>query len=651
MTNQDGRVAMRSKTILALALLLCASFALAQQGDLYSRIDPLEKAYTSGTATHDQQIELARLYNQAGRYYDASKITDQLLAADANDNAAATIRDEAARGMRDVADKKVAEAEAAAKKDGATDQDRLALANAYFDAGSYGAAADIYGRLPSASLDRDSRLRYARSLAWSNHLDQAERAYSDLLQEESTPDVQLEYGRVLSWMGAQKASVDALSDIYNKTPTEDAAIALANARAWRGDRDGAIALLNDFAESHPDATRVRPLIDQLRASPDVRIERIGKIIAIQPYNLSLRVLKAQLLIESGRDSEALNEIQFVRDHSRQTIAGLDELEQRAKARRSATLTQLEERRKALDAQSSMASSSQTPDEILALARSYVGIEAYSEAEHLYQRYLDLRPNDTDARIQYARVLSWDSRWSESQRQYEMLLSQYPDRADLRYEYARVLSWASQFGPPIHTFRTLTDLSSNPRARLYTDVPARAYYNLGQIYRWYGWNDAALTQQNRALALDPGYLPARQELDLVRRSRPTSSLDARLSYFTDSNDFTLKRVDLNAEHWTSNHTAFDLGIGRHEFEHLDEEVYANEINAGGAYRYSDRWLARANVGLNFYDHGLGTRPFLGIGAEYRPNIMTRVAFDVNHYDLVYDVFTLESLTNAPASQGL
>src|SRR2546428_46247 len=398
MTNQDGRVAMRSKTILALALLLCASFALAQQGDLYSRIDPLEKAYTSGTATHDQQIELARLYNQAGRYYDASKITDQLLAADANDNAAATIRDEAARGMRDAADKKVAEAEAAAKKDGATDQDRLALANAYFDAGSYGAAADIYGRLPSASLDLYSRLRYARSLSWSNHHDQAERAYSDLLQEESTPDLQLEYGRVLSWMGAQKASVDALSDIYNKTPTEDAAIALANAKAWSGDRDGAIALLNDFAQSHPDATRVRPLIDQLRASPDVRIERIGKIIAIQPYN-------------------------------------------------------------------------------------------------------------TDARIKSARVLSWDSRWSESQRQYEMLLSQYPDRADLRYEYARVLSWGSQFGPAIHTFRTLTDLSSNPRARLYSDVPSRAYYNLGQIYRWYGWNDAALTQQNRPLALDPGYLPA------------------------------------------------------------------------------------------------------------------------------------------------
>src|SRR5437660_7821045 len=292
---------MRSTTILGIALLLCASFALAQEGDLYSRIDPLEKAYTSGTATHDQQIELARLYNQAGRYYDASKITDQLLAADANDHAAATIRDEAARGMRDVADKKVAEAAAAAKKDGATDQDRLALANAYFDAGSYGAAADIYGRLPSASLDRDARLRYARSLAWSNQLDQAEGAYFGLLKERSTPDLQLEYGRVLSWMGAQKASVDALSDIYNKTPTEDAAIALANAKAWSGDRDGAIRLLNDFASNDPNATHARQLAAELRASPALQVERINRVINIEPYNLALHVEKARLLVEAGND--------------------------------------------------------------------------------------------------------------------------------------------------------------------------------------------------------------------------------------------------------------------------------------------------------------------------------------------------------------
>ena len=635
---------MRSTTItLAVGLVLCAMGAWAQQTDLYTQITPLETAVSNGTATPQQQLDLARLYNQAGRFYEAQTITDAILASDPSNADAKSIREISANGVRDVQVKKVADAEVAAHVSGATDQDRLNLADAYFQSGSYAAAAEIYGHLPPEVQTRDERLRYARALAWSGQLDPAERAYSALLKEQTTPALQLEYGRVLSWMGASKASVDQLADIYNTTHTEDAALALANAKAWSGDRAGAIQVLDQFTSSNPSATQARQLADQLRASPDLQIERISRMITLEPYNLALRIERARLLTDAGRDSEALTDIKFVRDHSSKTVAGLDEIEQRAKSHRDALRAQYDERRKALDSQASMASSSQNPDDILTLAKAYAGIEAYPQSEALYQQYLRLRPNDTDARIQYARVLSWDSRWADSERQYQTLIDQYPDRADLRYEYAQVLSWDSQFVPAIHTFRTLTDLSSNPRANLYSDVPPRAYYNLGQIYRWYGWNDAAALEQNRALTLDPGYMPARQELDLVRRSIPTTTAQGRYTSFNDSNDFSMRRIDFNGEHWTNGRTAFDLGVGRHEFSHLGADVYANNFNVGGAYRYSDRVLFRGNVGINAYDNGLGTRPFLGLTTEYKPNIESRAAFSFNHYDLIYDVFTLESLT--------
>ncbi len=631
-----------TKIIFAIALLLCATGAVAQQDDLYSKINPLEAAVNNGTATRSQQLDLARLYIQAGRFYEASKISGRLLAVDPNDTEAASVREQATRGLRDIQDRKLAEAEATARSSAGTDQDRLALANAYFEAGSYGAAADAYARLP-ASMQDLSRLRRARALAWSSQLDAAERVYADLLKEQSTPELQLEYGRLLSWMGASRASIDALNDIYNTTHSEDAAVALANARAWSGDREGAIRLLDEFVQNNPNAAQARQLSDQLKASPDLRLERIGKLIELEPYNLAIRVERVRLLVDAGRDSEALKEIEFIRDHTSQKIAGLDELEQRARTHRSTELSNLNERRKALDAQASMASASQNPDEILSLAKAYTGIEAYDEAIRLYERYLQLRPDDVNARIQYARVLSWDRRWKASERQYQLLLEQNPDRADLRYEYAQVLSYNSEFVPAIHVFRSLTDLSDNPRSRLYADVPTRAYYNIGQIYRWYGWNDTAASLQNRAIALDPGYAPARQELDLVRHARPATSVDARFSYFTDSNDFTLKRVDLTGQKWTSNRTAFSLGVGRHDFSLRDEQVYANEVNAGGAYRYTDRLLFRGNAGINFYERGLGTRPFFGLGTEYLPSLQSRLAFDFNHYDLVYDVFTLQSLT--------
>jgi hypothetical protein len=632
---------------------MAALFALplyAQQNDVYDRIKPLEAAVTSGTATNDQQLELARLYIRAGRLYEASKLADRVLAAKPGDPAALQVRDEATRRLREEQDKNVAAAEAKAQAAGATDADRLALANAYFESGSYGAAAEAYGKLPAGSLDRDTRLRQARALAWSGRLDAAERVYTDVRRDQSTPDLDLEYGRLLSWMGASRASVDALRKVYDANPSEENAVALANAMSWSGDREGALKLLADYSAAHPSASQATQLAAELRASPDLRLERINRLIDAQPYNLALQVEKARLLYDAGRYSETLRTIQFVREHSSRNIEGLADLEKQARERRSAELATLEERRKTLDAQSSMASSSTNPDEILTLAKAYTGVEGYSQAEHLYDRYLRMKPDDTDARLQYARVLSWDRKWNASEKQYQMLLGQNPDRADIQFEYAQVLSYDADFGPAITRFRKLTDLSGNPRAHLYTDVPPRAYYNLGQIYRWYGWNDTAVAQQNRALQLDPGYMPARQELDLARHVRPSSTIDARYTYVTDSQDFTMKRIDLEGQKWTSQRTAWDLGLGRHEFEHLGDSVYANVVSFGGAYRTSDRMTVRGRVGANFYDHSLGTRPFFGVGAEWLPSIESRAALDYNHYDLVYDVFAINALGTPAGSVG-
>ena len=591
------------------------------------------------------QLDQARNYIQAGRYYEAEKIADQILAVNPNDAAAKAVRDDAARRLHDLNVASVAAAETAAHRAGATDHDRYALANAYYDAGSYGSAAAIYAKLPANMVDGDTRLRYARSLAWSGRLDDAERVYSQILAGPHTPDVDLEYGRLLSWMGASKAAVTALQHVYDTAPSEDAAIALANAEAWGGNREGAIQLLTDYTNAHPGSVQATALVSQLRSSPDLQLERINRLIEAQPYNLALQVQQARLQVQAGRYAEALKTVRFVRDHTTQKIPDLDVIEQQAREGQKRELANLNQRLKALDAQQANMASSSTSnsDEVLSLARAYSGLGAYSQSEKLYQRYLKAHPDDTEARTQYARVLSWDAQWVPAEQQYEILLQQHPDRADLRYEYGTVQSYDADFNGAMHTFHSLTDLSSNPRARLYSDVPAEAHYNLGQIYRWYGWNDHAVAEQDAALQLDPGYVPARTELDLARHARPASTGDARYTYVTDSNDFTMKRADLTGQKWTSNRLAFDVSLGRHEFDHFGDSVYANVFSGGADYRLTDRTLLRGRAGANFYDNGLGTRPFWGFGGEWMPSIESRAALDYNHYDLVYDVFTLTSLT--------
>jgi tetratricopeptide (TPR) repeat protein len=627
-----------------LLTLACAGTALAQS-DLYARIHPLEQAMTSGTATRDQQLELARLYIQSGRFYEASKLAGRVLAADPNDADAKAVRDQAAKGLRDVSDRAIAEAEARANAAGATDQDRLILANAYFEGGNYRAAADAYAKLPASMMDYGTQLRLARALAWSGQMDAAERKYAEVLRQQSSPDVELEYGRLLSWMGATRPSIDALSRVYGANRNEENAVALANAEAWGGHRDDAIRLLADYTATNANAPEARQLLDQLRQSPEVRLERVNKLIDLEPFNLALQVEKARLLAAAGRDSEALAAVQFVREHAPAQISGLDEIEQQAREHRRVEIAKLAEQMKSVDTRNAG-----NADQVLSLAKAYTALSDYPSAIRLYEDYLRARPDDTNARIAYARVLNWDRRYTAAERQYETLIDANPDRADLRYEYAEVLSYESNFAEALHMFSGLTDLSQNPRANLYSDVPPKAHFNRGQIYRWFGWNDHAVYEQNQAIAQDPSYLPARQELDLVRHVRPTSTVGGQYSYATDSDDFTMKRWDLDASKWTSQRTSWDLGVGRHDFEYRDDEVHANVASLAGSYRWTDRSTFRARVGANFYEEGLGTRPFYGLGAEWLPSIQSRAAIDFNHYDLVYDVFTLRSLTNDPNVGG-
>src|SRR5690349_3993810 len=129
--------------------VVCAWGAAAQNDSIYPRIQVLETAVSNGSATRDQQIELARLYVQSGRFYEASQTAGRVLAVDPNDADAAAIRMQADNARHSAAQKKVADAEAQANRSGATDQDRLALADAYYDAGSYAAANDLYAKLPA----------------------------------------------------------------------------------------------------------------------------------------------------------------------------------------------------------------------------------------------------------------------------------------------------------------------------------------------------------------------------------------------------------------------------------------------------------------------------------------------------------------------
>lgn len=622
----------------------CAFTAAAADEDVRKTISRIEKSQEAGTATRAEQLELARAYIEVGRYYEAKKLASSLVALDANDAEAVSVRDRADEQMKLIAKQRLEDAEAAAKREGATDADRLELAHAYFSAGRYREASDLYAKLPDSVMNREARMRHARALTWGGQHAAAEVKYSALLAEESTPELELEYGRMLSWMGAERASLQRLENAHRVLGTEDSAMALANARAWSGDREGAIRLLNEYTSMNANAREATTLLAEMRTSPDIRIERVDKLIGIDPYNLALRMERARMLYDAGRYGETMRTIRFIRENARQEIVGLEELEQRTEARRREELAALDEKRRAMLGDPPMYSSATAnAEQLMELAKAYTGLGGYDQAIDLYDAYLDIVPDDHEARLNYARVLSWDRRYDAAQRQYEIVLKSDPQRPDVRLEYAQALTYDRKYVPAVRTLRTLTDVSDSPRAYLYEDVPPQAHFRLGQIYRWFGWRDTAVEQQNMALSLDSGLTDAHRELIRSRYYLPGTRLEARYTDEVNSSDFHTRRADLTGEHWLNPRLALEGAIGRHHFEQRNLEAEANAASIGAAFRQHDRLTLRGRVGMTFWETGdLGTRPYWGAGAVFLPNLQSRAAVDYNHYDLIYDVSNMFTL---------
>jgi tetratricopeptide (TPR) repeat protein len=637
------------------AVVLCAFTAAAADEDVRRTIARIEQSVEAGTATAAEQRELARAYIEVGRYYEARKLATSLAETDPNDAEAASLRDRAAEQLRLIANQRLEDAQAAANREGATDADRLELAHAYFSASRYREAADLYAKLPPNVMTREARLRHARALSWSGQNAAAEERYAALLAEEPNPELELEYGRTLSWMGAERPSLERLESAHAALATEDSVTALAHARAWSGDREGALRLLEEYTASHPNAREAGKLLTEMRVSPELRIERIDKLIDLDPYNLALRMQRARLLYDAGRYSDTLRTTEFIREHARQEIVGLDELERLAEEGRRTEIVRLDERRRTMLGDPPMFSSATgNAEQVLDLAKAYTGLGAYDQAIDLYDAYLDTMPDDIEARLNYARVLGWDRRYDESQRQYEIVLKTH-DRPDVRLEYAQALTYGREYVPAVRTLRGLTDISDAPRAYLYEDVPPRAHYRLGQIYRWFGWRETAVEQQNQALALDTAFTDAYRELHRARYTMPGSQLEARYTNEVNSNEFQTRRGDLTAEHWLNTRLAINGGVGRHNFEQRGLSADANVAHVGAAYRQHDRLTLRGRVGMTFWENSdLGTRPYFGAGAVYLPNIQSRLALDYNHYDLIYDVsniFTLAPRTEPSLNDPL
>jgi len=154
---------------------------------------------------------------------------------------------------------------------------------------------------------------------------------------------------------------------------------------------------------------------------------------------------------------------------------------------------------------------------LEAARESVGAHRYVEAIPLLKAELVDHPEDDDARLLLARVLSWQRHFDESIAEYSVLLKKKPGDAGLRADRARVLAWSGRHEEAIREYRAA--LASDP-----ANVETRI--GLARTLAWSGDLAGASMMYERLLARNPELGDAWLGLAAVARWRGAATASDR-----------------------------------------------------------------------------------------------------------------------------
>jgi len=160
-------------------------------------------------------------------------------------------------------------------------------------------------------------------------------------------------------------------------------------------------------------------------------------------------------------------------------------------------------------------SGQPAEDKLEAARESVSAHRYVEAIPILQSELADHPENDDARLLLARVLSWQRRYDESLAEFGRLLEKNPNDAGLRADRARVLAWSGRHEEAIREYRAAS--AADP-TNLETKI------GLARVLSWSGDLAGASILYERLLARNPGLGDAWLGLAAVARWRgaPTAS---------------------------------------------------------------------------------------------------------------------------------
>jgi YaiO family outer membrane protein len=224
-------------------------------------------------------------------------------------------------------------------------------------------------------------------------------------------------------------------------------------------------------------------------------------------------------------------------------------------------------------------------EVLPEARALATSGHRADALRLLEKRLAAAPDDTDARVLYGLILSWEGRYDEARRELQLVLAQHPDHGDAQQALINVELWS---GHPDRAEQIAGDALTRKRrdtALMFAQARALRAQNRER---------EALAVLKRLLALDP---MDRQALDAERGIRES--------------------LDQWSVGWSHTSNWFKGGIGTWNESSMSLKRGTPIGSVTASFTRASRWDLHSNLAeVAFYPSiGRGTYGYLGFGYSY------------------------------------
>lgn len=249
------------------------------------------------------------------------------------------------------------------------------------------------------------------------------------------------------------------------------------------------------------------------------------------------------------------------------------------------------------------------------ALGHVEAKRYEDALVIFRRLSEQNPDDLEARIWVARILSWQGEYVHAEESYQHILARVPENIEAELGLIDLWSWQGQYDRATEGLLRLR--ARDPRN---TEVLLR----LGKLARWQHRRAEALDYYRELLVIDPDHPEAREAIAAllavkVYRIESGYFLE-EFDLLSNTNGFFIEFLHRNRERLTF--------LARFQWQNKFDENNARFIG-GLTYRVLDRTWIRGEIGwapsgdrvIANQDYtgevmqGLGPKAAVGVGYRF------------------------------------